>query len=488
MSSSGRLAATQARSDAGRAGLAGFARAPVLARWLLGAASFAWYTAFSLQAPARHLGSFDLAIFTQAVARLAHLQAPVSTIKGFDLFGDHFHPIIAVVAPFYRLFPHAETLLVVQAAALAASVVIVTAALQRVFGPRLGLATGFAYAVSWGLQSALVFGFHEVSLGVPLIAAAAAGYLRRSWVAGSWWAASLLLVKEDMAFTVLAFAVYLWIHRQHRLAGVLAGVGAVWFVVVVVAVMPALNPWHRYLYWPGEGPAQWTPGQPRLGLDASTLWSWQKVVTLVLVLAPMLFLALRNWLGLALVPTLGWRFASANPHYWETSYHYSEILMPITFLAGVGGAAAVRARLSPARRRLFTRVLALGVAAVGIALIAAFPFGKALRPGYWQPCLRCAAADAALAAVPTGVTVTADDTLLASLVDRDTVHVLAPGLVDGLGRPLRPDYVVVDIHHTGQYDQPGWLSQLRSGVLARDYTPVLTHGGYIVYRQITPGG
>ena len=460
----------------------------MLARWLLGLAAFGWYTAFSLQAHARHLGSFDLAIFTQAVARLAHLQAPVSTIKGFDLFGDHFHPIIAVAAPFYRLFPHAETLLVVQAAALAASVVVVTKALQGVFGPRLGLAIGFGYAVSWGLQGALSFGFHEVSLGVPLIAAAAACYLRRSWVAGSWWAASLLLVKEDMAFTVFAFAVYLWIRRQRRLGAVLAGVAAAWFAVVVVAVMPALNPWRRYLYWPGGGPAQWTPGQPRVGVDASTLWSWQKMVTLVLVLAPMLFLALRNWLGLVLVPTLGWRFASANPHYWGTSYHYSEILMPITFLAGAGGAAAVPARLLLARRRLFIRALAAGVVGVGIALLAVFPFGKALAPGYWQPCPRCAAADAALVAVPAGVTVAADDTLLGSLVDRDSVHVLAPGLVDGLGRPLRPDYVVIDIHHTGQYDQPGWLSELRSGVLAGDYRPVFSHGGYIVYRQIAPAG
>lgn len=485
MSSSGRVAtgATQARSDTARAG---FAMSPGLTRWLLGGASFAWYTAFSLQAHARHLGSFDLAIFTQAVARLAHLQAPVSTIKGFDLFGDHFHPIIAVVAPFYRLFPHAGTLLVAQAAALALAVVVVTKALQGITGPRLGLAIGFAYAISWGLQTALVFGFHEVSLGVPIMAAAAACYLKGRWTAGSWWAVALLTVKEDMALTVLAFAAYLCIRRQYRLGGLLAGVAVTWFAVVVAVVMPSLNPWHRYLYWPGGGPAQWTPGQPRLGLDASTLWSWQKVLTLVLVLAPMLFLALRHWLALVLVPTLGWRFASANPHYWGTSYHYSELLMPITFLAGAGGAAAVRAHLPVVRRRAFTRAVAAAAVVVAIGLTAAFPFGRAITPGYWEPCSRCAAADAALARVPDGVTVTADDTLLAALVDRRTVHVLAPGLVDGLGRPLRSDYVVIDTSHVEQYDQPGWLSELRSGVLARDYTPVFARDGYVVYHLAPP--
>ena len=55
-----------------------------------------------------------------------------------DLFGDHFHPIIAIAAPFYRIYPHPSTLLVVQAAALALSVLIVTKAVQELFGPRLG--------------------------------------------------------------------------------------------------------------------------------------------------------------------------------------------------------------------------------------------------------------------------------------------------------------------------------------------------------------
>ena len=456
-------------------------RFPLMWRWALALASFAWYTAFSLGAQARHLGGFDLAVFDQAVANLAHFRAPVSDIKGFDLFGDHFHPIIAIAAPFYRVYPHASTLLVVQAGALALSVVVVTKATQEILGPRRGLAIGFAYAISWGLQSALYFGFHEVSLGVPIIALAAASFLRERWTAGAWWATLLLLVKEDLALTVVAFGIYLCLRRRYR-HGVLLVVGAaVWLVVVLTVIVPSLNPYGRYLYWPGGAPALWTPGQPKLGLDASTLWSGQKALTTVLVLAPMLFLALRSWLAIVLAPTLGWRFLSANPHYWGTKYHYSEILMPITFLAGVAGAATLR--VPPAWRRLAMRGLTAAVVVVALGLTAGFPFSQGLRPSFWQACDRCSAAAAALARVPAGTTVTADDALLPALVDRDTTHVLAPGLVDGLGKPLRARYVLIDTEHVTQYDEPGWLRSLQAGILATDYTQLFSDGGYVVYQR-----
>jgi uncharacterized membrane protein len=458
-------------------------------RWLVGLLAFAWYTAFSLQAEARHLGSFDLSVFDQAIANLAQLRAPVSTIKGFDLLGDHFHPIIAIVAPFYRVFPHASTLLVVQAAALGLSVVIVTKAAQEIFGSRCGIAIGVAYSISWGLQSALYFGFHEVSLGVPIIAGAAARYLRRDWARGTWWAVMLLLVKEDLALTVAAFGVYLCIQREfrHGLALLICSIG--WFFLVIGVVVPALNPYGRYLYWPGGGPVEWTPGQPTLGLDASTLWSWQKVLTVFLLLAPMLFLALRSWLAIVMLPTLGWRFLSANPHYWGTKYHYNEILMPITFLAGAAGALRSRHswRLRHRTQLDAPRTIAVGALVVGLAIGLGFPFAKALAPSFWRDCARCRAANAAASMVPSGATVTADDSLLAELVDRDTVYVLAPALVDGLGRPIRTTYVLIDTEHTAQYNQPGWLTALQAGVLSDDYAPIFNRDGYVLYHKVDDG-
>ncbi len=95
-------------------------------RWRLAAVVLITFAVDAVASVARydHLGSgIDLAIFSQAVWHYSHLQAPVSTIKGEDILGDHFHPIIALLAVLYRLWQDPRTLLLAQAALLAASAV-----------------------------------------------------------------------------------------------------------------------------------------------------------------------------------------------------------------------------------------------------------------------------------------------------------------------------------------------------------------------------
>src|SRR5579875_1039753 len=75
-------------------------RDPVI--WLIAGGVFACYTTISVF---RYLRldptSWDLGIFTEYVSQYARLHAPVVDIRGagFDLLGDHFHPIVALIAP-----------------------------------------------------------------------------------------------------------------------------------------------------------------------------------------------------------------------------------------------------------------------------------------------------------------------------------------------------------------------------------------------------
>src|SRR5262245_969579 len=87
---------------------------------------FALYAAVSVQRHHRmESGGYDLGIFEQIVRAYAHGQAPIVELKGpgFNALGDHFHPILILLAPAYRLFPMPETLLVAQAALVAASII-----------------------------------------------------------------------------------------------------------------------------------------------------------------------------------------------------------------------------------------------------------------------------------------------------------------------------------------------------------------------------
>ena len=67
--------------------------------------------------------SWDLGIFAEAVQAYSRFEAPIVPIKGpgYNLLGDHFHPILALLGPIFRLSPSALTLLVVQDLLSAAS-------------------------------------------------------------------------------------------------------------------------------------------------------------------------------------------------------------------------------------------------------------------------------------------------------------------------------------------------------------------------------
>ena len=219
--------------------------------WLLAAVLFAAYTVESV---GRHLGGrsggYDLGIFTQAVRGYAEGRAPVAELKGpgYNLLGDHFHPLLAVLTPAYRLFPTPVTLLVAQALLLAWSAVPVTRLGIHILGTRSGLCVGVGYGLSWGLQRAVDFDFHEVSLAVPLLAMSAERLVRRDWCAAVAWAAPVVLVKEDLPATVAAIGGYLLLRRQWRL-GLLTVAGSVLAGVLIVKyAIPALNPAHRYAY------------------------------------------------------------------------------------------------------------------------------------------------------------------------------------------------------------------------------------------------
>src|SRR5262245_4789512 len=331
-------------------GGAGTARPDPVA-WLIALATFAAYTTLSV---ARYLrlnpGSWDLGIYTQYVRQLAHLHAPVVAIRGpgFDLLGDHFQPIVALVAPFFRLFPTPVTLLVAQALLTAVSVVPVCRAAQARLGTGVGRVIGVAYGFSWGLQQMIIFDFHEIAFAVPLLACSLSALVRRRPRAAVAWALPLVLVKEDQGLTVaaiglvmIALAAGAWVRRRREGsarpgaagggpaaaaagagdgdgagAGAWAAAGAVlvvwglgWSALEIAVIIPHFNPAHHYVYWSDGGVISPGGGHISAGglLAQLTRGSLVKLGTTALVLLPVAFLALRSPLAAVAGPGLALR-------------------------------------------------------------------------------------------------------------------------------------------------------------------------------------
>jgi uncharacterized membrane protein len=350
--------------------------------WLIALATFAAYTTLSVARYRRlNPGSWDLGIYTQYVRQVAHLHAPVVAIRGpgFNLLGDHFQPIVALVAPFFRLFPTPVTLLVAQALLTAVSVVPVCRAAQARLGTGVSRVIGAAYGFSWGLQQMIIFDFHEIAFAVPLLACSLSALVRRRPRAAAAWALPLVFVKEDQGLTVAAIGLVMiaqaagaWMRQRRERAadggearagawagadggGARAGAwaGAVlvlwglgWSALAIAVIIPHFNPAHHYAYWSDGGMISPAGGHISAGglLAQLTNAGPVKLRTTVLVLLPVAFVALRSPLAAIAVPGLALRFLSTNSSFWGTLWHYSAILMPIVFVAAVDGLARIRAR------------------------------------------------------------------------------------------------------------------------------------------------
>ncbi len=514
-----RAAPSAADVGARRAGYAD----PVM--WVTVAAVFAAYTVISVaRYVQRDPASWDLGIFTEAVQQYARFHAPIVAIRGagFDLLGDHFHLAVAVLGPVFRLFPSPVTLLVVQALLTAISVVPITRAGVELLGRGAGRVVGAAYGFSWGLASLNWYDFHEVALAVPLLAFSLSALARRRTSAAFVWALPLVFVKEDQGFTIAALGLVLALTYRARIAGALLAMwGLGWSLLAIYVIIPHFNPSHYYPYWDkGAHPAAIAG---HLVADPAV-----KIPTLVLILLPTAFAALRSPIAIVAVPGLLLRFVSTDTSYWGTSWHYNATVMPVVFAAAIDGLARIsaarqaRARVASAGHAAaphgkfrtwvplapwLARSILPGdpdvarvaeaapvrpfgtaldrhapamMAIVVVALAFQFPLQYLWSPQTYEISSHVRVIDAAIAMVPLGVTVEASLDELAPLAARDDTYWI------GNQNPA-PQWILFDqrSREWSISNVPGFLPSSHPGVR---YRVVSMDDGVWVLRRVGQAG
>ncbi|MFI5802293.1 DUF2079 domain-containing protein [Streptomyces sp. NPDC051561] len=432
--------------------------------WSLTVLFFVLYSVVAILRNDRMLnGGFDLGIFEQAVAGYAQGRAPIVELKGpgFNLLGDHFHPILVLLAPFYRIFPSGITLLVAQSALLALACFPLTRWAHRAVGPVAALVVGSGVGASWGIVSAAAKDFHEIAFAVPLLAFSAVALGQRRWWAGALWAAPLLLVKEDLGLTWSAVGAYIALQavRERRAAKTVPAdfnsrlglgisvvvLGAAGSAVEMLVLLPAMNPSGAFAYWgqiPGDGAS---PSGNVLSLALGAFWPPMKWLLLLMLAAPVAFYGVRSPLLLLCAPTLGWRFVAGNEHYWTPGFHYSAILMPVLFAGFVDVLSRRKDLLSGVRRR---RALAFSAAFTAVTA-AVYPLHDLVLPSAWRTPEHVTVAREILDRIPDGSLVASSNRLAPMLTSRTTVGLVCYGTGPDPAHPTGlpadpPQWVVVD--------------------------------------------
>ncbi|HUX69492.1 MAG TPA: DUF2079 domain-containing protein [Cellulomonadaceae bacterium] len=375
----------------------------------------------------------DLGIFDQVVRAYSRFRAPIAPLKGdgFNILGDHFHPIVALLAPLYWVWDDPRMLLLAQSALLAVSTLVVWRFTRRKLTSGWATVLTVGYALGWPLQGMINFDFHEVAFAIPLLAWAVDALDRRSDGELAAASALLLLVREDMGALVAVLGVLRALRRPRRLGVALVAGGAACLVLVTGVLIPHFSRTGHYAYWdlPGLGPdagaalrtAVTDPGTVlRLLVTPDQKWH-----TMLFLVVPLLFLPLLSARSLLAVPLLAERFLSARPALWGTSFHYNAPVWIILFLSTID----VVGRLHGWRRRVLGSALAVILVLVPVAWLVVeptqveslLPLARLVDGSAFQTTAHIRDQSAIVARVPAGVCVVADDRLAAHLTSKDVV-------------------------------------------------------------------
>lgn len=287
---------------------------------------------------------YDLTIFDQAIRNYSQFHAPASSLRGYaNLLGDHFHPILILLAPLYWISNSPIVLLLAQAFLFISAALPIYLFSKLKIGRIPALLVVISFILCPPLLRAGYFDFHEIAFAVPLIAWAIYFIDMRRF---GWMYISLgllLLVKEDLALLVAMFGVYLLFQKQfkHGLIVLASGVG--WFLLATKVFIPYFADGRSFSYWSytelGNNPASaglkiLTHPLLFVGLLISPV---VKVVTFIKTVGIYLGFTFLSPIIILGLPLILERFLSTNMNYWHFTFHYGATLTPILAMSATDG-------------------------------------------------------------------------------------------------------------------------------------------------------
>jgi uncharacterized membrane protein len=290
--------------------------------------------------------AYDLGIFSQMLWSAANGFGLNSSILGRHFLGEHFSPILYLLVPGYRIWPHPFYLLVVQTIALSVTAVpLYLLASSELKSRNWGLLFAFLFLCYQPMRNVNLYDFHEIALATPLLLAAFYFLNRGKNGLCLLMLCAALACKEEITEIVFIFGVYVFIIQKKRVFGLLlAFAGLAIFFTLILVVIPYFRnaPYafvDRYSYLGKDIPSI------VIALITSPLYVLRHVFTcdkfqyvwevfgpvgLLSFLSPAHFLLT--------IPTLSQNLLSDSPAQYSTSFQYTSALTPFVFVSAVFGA------------------------------------------------------------------------------------------------------------------------------------------------------
>ena len=325
-----------------------------------------------------HTGDLDTGIYSNLAWALTHGEGFTGSVLGRHHLGEHFSPIMLVVAPLYLLWPSAYVLMILQAVAVTLAVVLAlrmadvelrrAGVVEAQWGDQAASRARFAacallivlFMIYPPLLATLQAQFQPIELGMPMvIGAIMLMHARRD----GWLALVTLLLlttRESAPLSVAGLAIYAAVAlRRWKLAIVLLLVAGAWAAISMGVIMPAFRTHGRWAHVRHLGPWE--------------MWDLKGkyLAAMLLGLGPLPFLGRRALAATgAAVPGILLNLAVARHTQLTFVGHYDAQTAPFMMVGAVHGVAWLAPRLRDAGLRPAVLTAAASVAlAVGMLVM-----------------------------------------------------------------------------------------------------------------------
>jgi uncharacterized membrane protein len=187
---------------------------------------------------------YDLGIMNQVVYNTSQGRFLEMTnqelIKNTSRLAIHFDPILALFAPFYKLYEGPEVLLIGQTIILGLGALAVFLISQKIIKKNfISLVFTLSYLLYFAVQRAALFDFHAVTLATTFFLFALYFNLVNKNKLYFLFIFLTLLTKEHVGLVVLFLGLYLiFVKKQKKIGIVTAILGMIFFVSTVYFIIP----------------------------------------------------------------------------------------------------------------------------------------------------------------------------------------------------------------------------------------------------------
>jgi len=292
----------------------------------------------SLGAHYYDLGIMDQTVYNTSQGRILELTHPDTALQ-ISRFAIHFDPILALFAPFYRIYSSPIVLLVGQSIILGlGGLAVLLIAMKMLKSKLLSLVFLFLYLNYYPLQLSNMFDFHAVTIATTtllfafyfLVLTPLKNKLHNT-ILGIIFIFLTLLTKESAGLTILALCAYLYIVKKEKRQYLLLGLFAsLFFIFTVFVIIPhfaqgqsfALN---YYDYHHPFSLLRW-------------LFSLRSIIYIIRLALPFGLLSLLSPLQFMItIPELFLNLLSSNNNMRALYYHYTALITPFIAISAIYG-------------------------------------------------------------------------------------------------------------------------------------------------------